>query len=345
MQHTAFALACTLPFVASAASRAQDPAPKHGLRWKIGAGAVIEASLEDLREDQSSMEISFGNQDPQASEHASTNRFELTWRDEVKAVKDGRPSSVKRKLAQLEHVISFGEDHQQEFETPLEDAVIGIDETGAEPELELPEDLELAPEIQKALRIEPELGAFLPSEAVAVGATWALDSKRLNQLLNHGRGLFSREAGVFQTEGGGEMRIAAEALPEGHPQVEPATWEGTCKLVAVEELEGRRVARIELSGKTTPPKGEDEGGLQITNEGGGIGIMISAGPGTQQQELEGAVIFDLAGGYVRSVVLEIEGESETEAEHEAEFGTIKLHQTSHSTRTVELSVRIAEAKK
>jgi hypothetical protein len=344
MQHVAFALACALPLAASAASLVQDPAPKHELRWKIASGAVIEASLKDLREDQNSMELTFGNQDPQPSEHSSENRFELAWRDAVKAAKDGRPTAVKRKFSTLEHEISFGEDHQQEFETPLGDQEIGIDETGEEPELELPEDLELEPEIQKALRIEAELGAFLPSEAVVVGATWALDAKKVNALLNHGRGLFERSEGVFHTEGGGEMRVAAGDLPEGHPQPKPDAWEGTCKLLAVEELEGRQVARVELKGKSSPPKSEDKGGLSITQESGGMGIMINAGAGGQEQELTGELLFDLAGGYVRSVVLEIEGESETEAEHEAEFGTIKLHSTSHSTRKVELRVAVAAPK-
>ncbi|MBK9385619.1 MAG: hypothetical protein IPN34_12480 [Planctomycetes bacterium] len=344
MQHAWFALACALPLVASAASLAQDSAPKHELRWKIASGAVIETSLKDLREDQNSMELSFGNQDPQPSEHSSEDRFELVWRDVVKAAKDGRPTAVKRKFSKLEHEIAFGEDHEQEFETPLGDQEIGIDESGEEPELELPEDLELELKIQKALRIEAELGAFLPSEAVEIGGTWALDAKKLNALLNHGRGLFERGEGVFHAEGGGEMRVAAEDLPESHPKVEPPAWEGSCKLLAVEELEGRQVARVELKGKSTPPKSEDEGGLKISQEGGGVGIMISAGPGSQEQELKGEMVFDLAGGYVRSVVLEIEGESETDAEHEAEFGTIKLHSTSHSTRKVELSVAVAAPK-
>lgn len=344
MHHAAFALACALPLAASAASLAQDSAPKHELRWKIASGAVIESSLKDLREDQNSMELSFGSQEPQPSEHSSESRFELAWRDAVKSAKDGRPTAVKRRFSKLEHEITFGEDHEQEFETPLGDQEIGIDETGEEAELELPEDLELAPEIQKALRIEAELGAFLPSEAVEIGGTWALDPKRLNALLNHGRGLFERPDGVFRSEGGNEVRIAAEDLPEGHPVIEPPAWEGTCKLLAIAEIEGRQVARVELKGKSLPPKGESEGGLQVTQEGGGIGIMISAGPNAQEQELTGEMLFDLAGGYVRSVVLEIEGVSETEAEHEAEFGTLKLHQTSHSTRKVELRVAVASPK-
>jgi hypothetical protein len=346
LPRAAFALACALPLAAAAAptSLAQDPAPKHELRWRIAPGAVIEASLKDLREDQSSMELSFGNQAPQPSEHTSENRFELAWRDVVKAAQDGLPTAVKRKFSKLEHEIAFGEDHEQEFETPLGDEEIGIDETGEEPELELPEDLELEPKIQRALRIEAELGGFLPSEPVEIGGTWPLDPKKLNALLNHGRGLFVRENAVFQGEGGSEMHIAAEDLPAGQPKVEPPAWEGTCKLLAIAEIEGRQVARVELKGKSTPPKGDGEGGLQVSNEAGGIGIMISAGPDAQEQELEGEMLFDLTGGYVRSVVLEVEGESETDAEHEAEFGTLKLHQTSHSTRKVELSVAVASPK-
>jgi hypothetical protein len=337
MHYATIAFVCALPF---AASLAQDPAPKHELRWKIASGAVIEASLKDLREDQSSMEITFGDQDPQPNEHASENRFELVWRDAVKAAKDGRPSAVKRKYAKVENEITFGEEGH-ERETPLGDGEIGIDEREEEVILELPEGLELEDPIRKALRIDAELGAFLPSEPVEIGATWALDSKKLHQLLNHGRGLFEPGKASFQVAGGhGAVEVDSKDVPEGLPKPEPETWEGTCKLVAVEALEGRQVARVELKGKFEREAAEDESGLKVQKEGGGIGIMINAGAGARDQELKGEMLFDLAGGYVRSVVLEIEGDSETESEHEAEFGTIKVHQSSSMTRKVELGIAV-----
>src|SRR5688572_20906298 len=97
----AFALALSLP-----QEPAQNPAPKtYELRWQLAAGQVIEASLADHREDASSMQITVGGQEPQPQEHSSKHEFELVWRDEVQAVKDGLPMHVKRKFTELVHSI------------------------------------------------------------------------------------------------------------------------------------------------------------------------------------------------------------------------------------------------
>lgn len=337
----AFALALPL---ASLAVQDPAPAPTYAMQWKLAAGQVLDATLEDARTEENTMSISVGGQEPEPQEHSSEHDLKLAWRDEIVAVKGGLPNAVKRKFGELEHTIDFGE-NEMEFETPLGDQVIGIDERGEEVELDLPKELELEEPMRKALHVDAGLGGFLPLEPVAVGGTWALDGERLQKLLHHGRGWFAAGSHGFGEGGGEHVEIhVGEGSPEAAAAHPKETWEGTCKLVSVEEVEGRKLAKVELRAKSKREAAEG-GPAKIEEQGGGVGIAIQFGGGAQEQELEGEMLFDLEGGFVKSVELEIEGESESEQEHEADFGTLKFHSKSSSSRKIELAVAVSTPKK
>lgn len=319
----------------------QDPAPTYELKWKIAVGQTIETKLLDDREEQSSVTIRFGDQEPQPQENSNTRHVELSWRDQVKAVKDGVAVKVVRKYGDLERKSEFGE-HEVDIESPLEDQEIGIDESGDEVELTLPEDLELKESIEKAIRIQSKLGGFLPSAAVAVGASWELDGTALNELLECGRGWFESEKPSFRVEGGNEIEIDSEEAMAQMPKPAADKWEGECKLVSIDEVEGRKVATIQLVGKCEPEDTASDSSIEAGEGGGNVMIMI--GGNNETKELKGEMRFDLDGGFVRAVELEIEGEGGSTQEHEAEFGTIEFISTSTSTRKVEFSVAVSTAK-
>lgn len=156
-------------------------------------------------------------------------------------------------------------------------------------------------ELLEGLEMEASFAAFLPDGPVAVGDTWDLDER----------------AYLLLSDPGGDLSIEDEDEEDGDSTIdeelrEALEAEGSAELIAVEELDGRRVARIafQLTGTSEGSEeremdGEREGTIERT-------LRIELG-------LEGELLWDVAAG--RGVRVDAQGEMTMSEESTSAFET------------------------
>jgi hypothetical protein len=234
----------------------------------------------------------------------------------------GEPAHVKRTFEALhdEFSFSFGEEERSdERDYPLQGVTLELtlDEDGT-PRCELvegtkPDDEALLEGHELALALD----AFLPPNAVELGAAWELDDEAVRRAfaLALDRRLFAEPP----PDEGSRGERGGRGSGRGGPgrSLGLCTWKGKAVLEALDaEHEGRPCARIALelegSGDLPEPPSRGPGGR-------GFAFTTALAPaleGTVEVQLEGELLFspELA----RPLALELEGEVQIESRFERE---------------------------
>ena len=238
--------------------------------------------------------------------------------DRYVEVAGGAPSRVQRHWAELEGQVTMsmgGEDRALALESDFGDLKVEIvrDEAG---EISAEAVEGSGPEVEVLARLRPELAldAFLPADAVAEGAEWALDSAAVQRGLGLDVSLFRRPEG----EGAGGGRSGSVET-----QLAAAEWSGRATFAALEVFEGVECARIALV-------------LEAESETDDEGRTASF-----QAKLEGSLWVDLSAH--RPVGLDLEGtlSSEMDMTREREGSVTEIHRESEGTFSQR--VRVASA--
>lgn len=245
--------------------------------------------------------------------------------DRYVEVVGGAPSRVQRHWAELEGQVTMsmgGEDRALALESDFADLKVEIvrDEDG-EISAEVVEGS--GPEVELLARLRPELAldAFVPADAVAEGAEWALDSAAVQRGLGLDVSLFRRPEG--EGAGGGRRGGFGGRSGSVETQLAAAEWSGRATFAALEVFEGVECARIALV-------------LEAESETDDEGTTASF-----QAKLEGSLWIDLSAH--RPVGLDLEGAltSEMDMTREREGSVTEIHRESEGTFSQR--VRVASA--
>ena len=287
---------------------------------------------------------------------ASETRHKEVHVDKVLAVKDGKPTKVRRTFETLSGKTSRtmgGEPMDSEIESPLEGVTLEIKrEDDGKVDVGAVEGK--APEEKSLEHHVPEnfLDGLLPDGDKKVDATWDLDSDAIKRALRldvreglyprperpegggegEGRGGRGRRGGM---RGGGNLNFLANA-----------EWHGKAKLVATDkDVDGKPCAvidlKLEASGDMPEPEfGGGRRGRMYEPEAG----ALSSAKSTYDVTLEGKFLFSTQAK--RPVSLDLDGSAKTEVDREMkrEDSTIKIHMVMEGTVAYKVAVSEESAK-
>ncbi len=289
---------------------------------------------------------------------ASEMRHKEVHVDKVLAVKDGKPTKVRRSFETLSGKMSFtmgGEPQDREIESPIEGVTLEIkrDEDG---KVDVGAVEGKSPDEKSLEHHVPEnfLDGLLPEGDKKVDATWDLDSEAIKRALRLDvrEGLYprpERPEGGAGGEGGGGGRGRRGGMRGGGGNMgflTNAEWHGKAKLVATDkDVDGKPCAvidlKLEASGDMPEPEmGGGRRGRMFDPETG----ALSAAKSTYDVTLEGKFVFSTQAK--RPVSLDLDGTAKTDVDREMkrEDSTMKFHIVMEGTVAYKVAVSEESAK-
>lgn len=277
--------------------------------------------------------------------------------DKVLAVKDGKPTKVRRSFETLSGKMSMtmrGEPMDREIESPLEGVTLEIkrDDDG---KVDVGAVEGKAPEGKSLEHHIPEnfLDGLLPDGDKKVDATWDLDSDAIKRALRLDvrDGLYPRPErpdGGGEGEGGGGRgrRGGMRGGGGGTNFLANAEWHGKAKLVATDkDVDGKPCAVIDLKLEASGdmPEPEFGGGRRERMLEPAFGPFPAA-KSTYDISLEGKFVFSTQAK--RPVSLDLDGTAKTEVDRETkrEDHTMKFHIVQEGTIAYKVAVSEESAK-
>lgn len=289
--------------------------PREGLELRKTFSASMEGTSEQSMDEHGSMTMS------------QTSASTLVVVDKVVEAEDGQVLTLERLYEEAEMNMShemegpFGSDGgEMDGECELVDETITF--TWDEENEEFSPSGDVNDELLEGLRYDYDFTALLPEGKVEEDATWTVEPEVWNECLDVMSGVPLEWPDPEGLEIG---EYAEEEMEMPMPDVEEET-DGEIELTfsGTREVDGIVLAVIEISGEV-----ETESLVEFNHdfdEGSSTNITNS----TESEEISGTLLWDVKGGHLHSLEVEMEMEGTESSEYTFVFGDQEMSGSSES---------------